>query len=399
MSPSPILNTRDYLHRQHHTRVSRINHRSSTPLLVARMESLRNQLAETVGALTERDKKFRELRADHLKDKKLWAEARTELEKKLKHLELENLRLEAVTKSLPSPLAQKSKENLLKWEDLGDADGDETVPITRSRMKMAEAQFKKMGELCEALQAELARSSPVPIINLSEDEIKTRWNQLRVLIRNLSLDALSKPFSIDLVSDKHKEEFKMLSPHWKTYANTANITCYLFRALIWRYILRYFEVPCRAAGRDISRKIAEVAEPLSKTLPDVHYQEWSIRTAALIHKVYPIDKSLIEEITTKIAGATTPLAGDVDPIALKNSLRTIVTAAAELSATFDQCRFVVLMYNEPGSTQTHGFPFVPELMDMRVKMASQGMVTLMITPSLLKREATYSIVEKAEVIC
>ncbi|KAK5630957.1 hypothetical protein RRF57_006672 [Xylaria bambusicola] len=62
----------------------------------------------------------------------------------------------------------------------------------------------------------------------------------------------------------------MLSPHWKSYMSTPNVTSYFLRALIWRYLLRYFEVPCRAFGRDVSMKMGAVAAGLWKKIPDAN---------------------------------------------------------------------------------------------------------------------------------
>ncbi|KAI1199915.1 hypothetical protein F5X97DRAFT_295120 [Nemania serpens] len=370
------------------------------------MDSLRKQLGDTQGALHDRDKKFRQLRADHNQAIKSWADEKSALESTIARLEAENLRLNGTHKVSAISSAQKDMANRLILEHTPDADGGDTVTITRSRMKQAEAQFGEMfdaleakNKMCQKLEAKLAQSSPAAIVGLTDDQVTARWNQLRDQIRTLSLDYLNKPFLATSVTKELQAEFEMISPHWKTYANTPNMTYYLFRALIWRYILRYFQVPCRAWGRDISKKIGEIAEPLSKKVPDAEYQEWCIRTAVLIGKTFPIDKDFIDETTTKLIKSTMPFAGEKDPVALKAALRNIVTATAELGAAFDQSRFVVLMFNEPGSTLMHGFPFADNVMDMRAKLGSQGVVDLMITPSLLKKEGTYSLVVKAEVIC
>ncbi|KAI1121937.1 hypothetical protein F5Y10DRAFT_255207 [Nemania abortiva] len=368
------------------------------------MDALRKQLADTQGALTDRDRNFRQLKADHKQATNLWSEEKSTLEARIARLEAENEKLTGAIKDAAAPSTPK---NAMKWEDLKGADGeDDTVPMSRSKMKKAEMQFNSLVDevaqktkLCEALRDELAQSSRVPVIELSDEDIVARWNQLREKIRGLSLEYLSNTFSASLVTDKYKGEFKALSPHWKSYASTPNITCYMFRALVWRYLLRYFEVPFRAWGRDISRKIGELAEPLSKKVSETEYEDWCIRTAALVHKTFPIDKDLVEELTEKIAEATTPLAGDVDPVALTNSIRIIVATTAELSAAFDQSRFVVLMHNEPGSDLTHGFPYRQDFMDMRAKMGSHGVVDMMLTPCLLKKEGGYSVMVKAEVVC
>ncbi|KAI3316903.1 hypothetical protein HD806DRAFT_516473 [Xylariaceae sp. AK1471] len=389
------------------------------------MESLRAQLAETQGALTERDKKFRQLRADHVQATKSWAEEKSVLEAKIARLELESLRLQWAppniagkpgqptapihrkTKETPEMIpTRKGSENRPTSKDNQGVDGDDTMTITRSRMKQAEAQFENIAnklaekaKMCEVLQAKLAQSRPTFILELSDDQVVTRWNQLRDQIRKLSLERLNKTVPTKLMSDKCKDEFKLLSPHWKTYTSTPDMTCYLFRALIWRYLLRYFEIPCRACGRGVSKKVAEMAAMLSTKLQDADYQDWRIHTATLVHKIYPIDKSLIDEVAAKILEAIAPLVADTDSTTLIGALRDIAEMTAELSAIFDRSRFVVLMYNEPGSTLTHGFPYVEDVMDMRGKLGAQGVVDLMITPSLLKKEAEYSVLVKAEVVC
>ncbi|KAI8623688.1 hypothetical protein F5Y19DRAFT_350769 [Xylariaceae sp. FL1651] len=390
------------------------------------MESLRAQLAETQGALTERDKKFRQLRADHLQAATSWADEKKELEAKIARLESENLRLlrtpptavgEPIQPVTPTHRRVKSPEGTPTRKSIGhrqvwkddvsaDADGDDTVTITRTRMKQAEAQFEKMVEelaektrWCDALQTRLAYLKSTPVLELSDDEVVKRWNLLRERIRTLTLERLNKTISSRLVSDKCKDEFKLLSPHWKTYTSMPDMTCYLFRALIWRYLLRFFDVFCRACGRDISRKVGEVAAVLSTKTPEAEYQDWRIRTATLLHKICPIDMSLVDEITTKIFEAITPLATDTDHVALKVALHEIVKMTSELSALFDRSNFVVLMYSEPGSTLTHGFPYADKLMDMRGKLGGQGVVDMMITPSLLKKEDDYSVLVKADVVC
>ncbi|KAI1424369.1 hypothetical protein F5Y12DRAFT_785359 [Xylaria sp. FL1777] len=384
------------------------------------MESLRTQLAEVQGALAEREKKYRQLRTEQ----KSWSEEKSAYESRIARLESENQGLRGTPptaggdSSKPVALARRSPsspkvsptgkgtETTFALKDQQDADGNETVTIKRSQMKQAEQRFEQMtndvaekNKRCQELAAKLAKLSPTPTLELSDDEVVLRWNQLRDQIGALSLELLSKTFPTNLVSDKYKDEFKLLSPHWKTYASTENVTSYLFCALIWRYLLRYFEVFCRAFGRDVSNKVGEVAGALSRKLPDAEFQDWRIRTAALVHKAYSIDTGLIDELVTKILGAISPLVANKTPVALEASLRDIVETAAKLSAMFDRSHFVVLMYKEPGSNLRHGFPFVGDLMDMKVKLGGHGEVDLMVTPSLLKKEAEYSVMVKAEVIC
>ncbi|KAI0405246.1 hypothetical protein F4802DRAFT_189774 [Xylaria palmicola] len=379
------------------------------------MESLRAQLAETQGALTERDKKFRQLRADATEAAKLWMDQKAALEARIAGLESENLRLKGQDGASPAPAAAglpttptpptpgaagspdavptpKSTEGALGLGAIQNAGGGDKITITREQMKQVEARFEQM-------TMKLAQSSLVPVLELTDSQVVMRWNQLREKIRALTLEHLNKTFSATLVTGKSKDEFKMLSPHWKTYTSTENMTCYLFRALIWRYLLRYFEIYCRACGRDVSNKVGAVATALIKSLPDSEYQDWRIRTATLIHDVHPIDKSYVDELTDKIMEAITPLAADANVSAVRTSLRDVVHTTAELSAAFDRAHFLVLMSDVPGSSLTHGFPYVENLMDISAKLGSQGVVDLMVAPSLVKKGAEYSVLVKAEVIC
>ncbi|KAI1308907.1 hypothetical protein F5Y03DRAFT_349648 [Xylaria venustula] len=384
------------------------------------MESLRDQLASTQGALTERDKKFRELRADQ----RTWLEEKSALEAKIARLEAENMRLQGTphtvgdASSKPEALAcsgikspeidltHKGTENMFMLIDQQHSDGNETVTIKRSQLKQAEKRYDRMAEdvaektkLCEALKAKLAQSRPTAALELSDDEVVIRWNRLREQIRTLSQELLSKPFEISKLSDKCARDFKELSPSWEVYAKTQKMTSYLFRALIWRYILRFFEIPCRAFGRNISKSVGELATALEGKLSDAELQDWRIRTATLVYRTYPIDESLIGEVVTKLLEEISPLLADKTIAALKSSLGDVVEKAAKLSAVFDRSHFVVLMYNQPKSTLMHGFPYVANLMDMRANLTNQGLVDLMITPSLLKYETDYSVIVKADVIC
>ncbi|KAK5630958.1 hypothetical protein RRF57_006673 [Xylaria bambusicola] len=149
------------------------------------MEALRGQLAETQGALTERDKKFRQLRAEQ----KVWLENKSTLEAKIARLESENMRLQRTpptpddkpskseasthhtTESLKMFLTRKSTEHRFTLNGQRDAD-EEDVTLKRSQVKQAEKQFQQMaGELaertnqCDALTAKLAQANPTSTLN------------------------------------------------------------------------------------------------------------------------------------------------------------------------------------------------------------------------------------------
>ncbi|KAI1171469.1 hypothetical protein F4777DRAFT_565448 [Nemania sp. FL0916] len=358
------------------------------------MESLRNQLGETQEALTERQKQLREVRVEFSEARKSWAAEKEALEHRASRAELSSAKFSRVAKFTTTPETPKDPPPQRNIEESPDM-----VTIPRSQMKQAEARYEEKKKQCSALEAQLARLRPMPTIGLSDDQIVARWNELRDRIRSLSVEYLSKTFAPAQIADKAKEEFALLSPHWKSYANEATLASYLFRALLWRYVLRYFDTFCRPWGRDISGKLAGMAERMSKLAPSAEYQDWRIRTANLIFKAYPIDQALINETTEKIGGATMLFMASANIADMKEELRTIVAAVAELSALFQRSQFEILMYDKPGGTLRHGFPFNEELMDMKVKLGKMEVVDLLVTPSLLKREDDYKVVVKAEVTC
>ncbi|KAI1822910.1 hypothetical protein F4861DRAFT_512752 [Xylaria intraflava] len=386
------------------------------------MESLRSQLAETQGALTERDKKFRQLRADHIENTKAWSQEKQALEARIADLEAKTLApqnqmpsgvIGAVNQpTSPANLAMKSTENGVARKSLPtliskkNANEDELLPITRAQMMKAEADFASLAnkldektKLCATLEARLALSSSAPVLELSQDEVVDRWNQLRSRISKFSQEYLDNTFDPKSISEACQRDLTALSPHWKSYTNTTGLPNFIFCAFIWRYLLRFFDIFCRAYGRDVSRKIGEVGALLWKKVPDAEFNAWRIRTAALVDSTYPVDKSLVDEVTQKILEQIEPVVEDKDASEYKTKLHNIVKEAADLSAVFDRSNFVVLMHDEPGSAHMHSFAYAANLMDMAKRLGTKGVVDLMITPSLLKKEADYSVLVKADVAC
>ncbi|KAI0140562.1 hypothetical protein GGR57DRAFT_487782 [Xylariaceae sp. FL1272] len=382
------------------------------------MDSLRAQLAETQGALTERDKKFRQLRAEKQQAEAAWEAARQKLEARIQVLEDGNGRtLLAPPSSVghhPAPptdcraqiagVLAASSDGALERED-GAMTGPDNVTMSRHDVLQAQTKYARVKnellavtERYKDLQIQAAQWKPTTDLEATDDEVVAQWNMLREQIRILTVERLNRPIPAKLISDKCREEFKSLSPHWKTYTSTSDLVRFLFQALIWRYLLRLFEVPCRSRGREISNKLQQLAATLLPKLCETQYQEWRIRTSTLIHETHPVDTDLINELTTKICQAIVPLIPDTDDIMLRDALHYIVKTSSEISALLDRSRFRVLMHSEPGSIITHSFPFAESLMDLRGKLGTQGIVDLMITPSLLKKKTDYSVFVKAEVV-
>ncbi|KAI1266734.1 hypothetical protein F5Y18DRAFT_365331 [Xylariaceae sp. FL1019] len=382
------------------------------------MDSLRAQLAETQGALTERDKKYRQLRAEKQQAEAAWEEARQKLEARIQVLESGNGR---PLQAPPSPVggqltpatnsrvrvsgvAATSSDGTLNRED-GAMAGPNNVTMSRHDVRQAETKYAKVkkelltvARLYNDLQTEVDQRKLTADLEANDDEVVTRWNVLREQIRTLAVERLNGPIPAKLISDKCKTEFNSLSPHWKRYTSTSDLVCYLFQALIWRYLLRLFEVPCRSCGRDISNSLHQLAATLMPRLSETQYQEWRLRTSALIHQTHAVDINLINETTTKVFQAIVPLTPDTDDTILRDALHSIVRTSSEMSALIDRSHFRVLMHSEPGSIITHSFPYAKDLMDIKERTGTQGMVDLMITPSLLKKKTEYSVYVKAEVI-
>ncbi|CAJ2507643.1 Uu.00g088290.m01.CDS01 [Anthostomella pinea] len=401
------------------------------------MESLRRQLAETQGALTERDKKFRQLSVEHREALQTWELEREAYETRVRQLEAENQRLRRTPPNAkanaggdtrqprpptrpqtqsgarspsesPTRRAKERKEVRSGGSTPIAAAGNETVTITRSRMQEIDSQYQqvttKLAEktkLCEVLRTKLQANTlkTVPAFELTDEQVITRWNLLSERIRKLTLVRLNAQIPADLVSDKARKEFNQLSPNWKAYISRQALTCYLLRALIWRYLMRFFDVFCRAWGRDISNTVVEVSALFTSKISEDEHKDWRIHTAALIDKIYHINPSIVDEYTTNVFEAINPFAAGTDTDGLKTSVREIVQMAAELSAKFSRSRFVVLMSDEPGSALTQGFPYKEATMEMQGKLGTQAMVDLMITPCLLKKEYDYSVLVKADVTC
>ncbi|KAI2643628.1 hypothetical protein GGS21DRAFT_497353 [Xylaria nigripes] len=356
------------------------------------MESLRTQLADTQSALTERDKKFRQLRAEYNSEKSAWLQEKSALEAKIARLELENLEIQRRT-----PFNAPSE----------NPSPDDVITMTRAQIKQAEVDYIKLVDRlsyktreCSALEDKLALSNLALVPESSDEQIVERWNELRQRISTFSLVYLNKIFEPKLMSEACQRDLKALSPHWKTYTNTEDLPCYLFRAFIWRYLLRFFDIFCRAYGRDISKRVSEMDSILCRDALDADCNAWRIRTARLVHDVYPLDDTLVNEVTQKILESITPIMANKDAAPLKSALYDIVKKAADLSAVFDRSNFIVLMKNEPGSPLLHSFPYEEKLMDIVWTLGSKSEVDLMITPCLLKKDSDdYSVVVKAEVAC
>ncbi|KAI1486375.1 hypothetical protein F5X96DRAFT_655363 [Biscogniauxia mediterranea] len=420
------------------------------------MDSLRAQLAETQGALTERDKKFRQLRMEHTTATKNWEGERKTLQEKVQRLEAENQRLRRTSNGVLRDGASPARATDLSVV-VGGVDGENnnsnnnnanaTVTITRSRMQEIEARYQKVialltekTKLCEALQQQLHGSSnshgapkliiiPPPSTFNTDDQVVTHWNLLRERIRSLTLEHFNHKVFTTPVSEKGKQEFAELSSHWKTYLTTPSLTCYLFRALIWRYLQTclFGATFGRIWGREVRNTLGQlssffspsspVASPVGKksvlgpsaTVDQVGtLRDWQTLTATLLERTRPIDTDITNELVDKICAALTPFATDgpgssagmdTDADGLRKAILEIVTMSAELSAAFTRAPFIVLMSDEPGSTRTQGFPYREATMEMRGKLSSQTTVDMMISPCLLKKDDDYEVLIKAEVVC
>ncbi|KAF3069005.1 hypothetical protein GL218_08228 [Daldinia childiae] len=392
------------------------------------MEALRSQLAETQGALTDKILQVRQLRADHATALNTWTQQKQDFEAKLQQLEDEIQRLRQTNEaSEGNEKLLRSKENgqrakkvslasLLDDEPVGNSPvaregDDETVVITRSRMEDIETKFENITneltektKLCESLQQQLhvRRGSfdAADARDITDDQVMERWENLRDKIRTLSLDRFNETIQPKLVPDKSKVEFEHLSKHWKTYMTNGDLTCYIFRALIWRYLYTcLLSKYCRVWGKEYGDAATKLGRFFVTKITDVEFDVWRIHTAQLLNKACEPDPAVVSDVTQKILEATTLFATGIDTEALTKSLTEIVTLAAEFSTILARSRYLALMADKPGSDRTRGFAYQAATMDVRSHLGTKTIVDMMISPCLLKKEADYVVLVKADVIC
>ncbi|KAI0095685.1 hypothetical protein F4776DRAFT_652179 [Hypoxylon sp. NC0597] len=389
------------------------------------MESLRTQLAETQGALHEKILQVRQLRADQTATLKTWTQEKQIFEAKLQRLELELQQLRhgnegAVGSSVKVSRTQEDGEEhgssslasvLMDEAAIGTPMADEeTVVMTRSRMLDVESKFKKVAnelaektKLCEALQQQLQTRDVSAVIqdcNITDETVVALWEKLRGQIRSVSLAKFNDTIQPKLVPERARREFEHLSTHWKSYLTGEKLTCYIFRALLWRYLHTcVFKKFWRVWGKELGDTAAKLASFFASKASDTEYQDWRIHTARLFHKTCETDLTLVSDITNKIFEATSPFATNDDEPELKQALSDIVETAVELGGIFAGSQYLALMSDKPGSDLTRGFAFQDATMEVRGKLGVQPIVDLMVSPLLLKKEADYSVLVKAEVIC
>ncbi|KAI0004032.1 hypothetical protein F4779DRAFT_630496 [Xylariaceae sp. FL0662B] len=401
------------------------------------MEALRAQLSDTQGALTAKQVDFRKLRAEYTADAKTWAVEKQGLEARLQQLEAENQRLRQThphtpvgvsagdrrrARSVEGPQGQ-SGDGISISSPLGGPVGtsnnspttrgeDGSLTLSRSQIQEIETKFQnaknellEKSKLCDALQRQLQAQGgslrAVALLDLTDDHVAARWTKLRERIRDLSYERFSKKVSTKLVQDaKGRQEFEQLSVHWKTYLGNDQLTCYIFRALIWRYLYTcLLSKYCRVWGKELGDTVMKVSSIFLAKASDAEYHDWRMHTAALLHKIGEPDSVVLKDVAEKMFEAVNPFASGIDDNALRKAVSDIVTMGAELSTIFARSRFLPLMSEKPGSDLTHGFPYKEATMEIKGKLGSQGVVDMMVSPCLLKMEGDYSVIVKAGVIC
>ncbi|KAI0471606.1 hypothetical protein GGR56DRAFT_677500 [Xylariaceae sp. FL0804] len=164
------------------------------------MQSLRDQLAETQGALTEKLVEFRNLRAEHQEAVRTWARERADFEARLQRFDAENQRLRsaAAATSPPPQLAAAGPRNTTAQQTQQDVemtsnggggagaaagaggggvesrdDAGGTITISHRRMRLIEDKYQEMTDqvaektrLCEALQRQMREGGRMPALPL-----------------------------------------------------------------------------------------------------------------------------------------------------------------------------------------------------------------------------------------
>ncbi|XXH00056.1 mitochondrial dynamin GTPase Msp1 [Hypoxylon texense] len=377
------------------------------------MESLRQQLHETQGALTEKSVHFRKLKAEHAEALGNWRSERQNFETRIKRLEEENSRLRMLKKDPNS-----GRRNSIATTLLGGADGDSTTPggdaepivFTRAQMRDAERKYQHVKDelaaktkLSEDLQRQLqfrggTGLGVAALPDLTDDHIVAGWKKLRGQIRDLSTKRFHVPVAVLESEDK---DYSQLSTHWKAYLSKSNLSGYLVQAVVWRCLNgSLFQKYCRVWGREQGNAATKLGGILSSKVQEAQFEDWRMLTGKLFDQAFAIDAVVLSELETRMYDILMRLAADTEPSeAIREALKNIVMTAAELSAIFARSRFVPLMADKPGSTLTRGFAVVEALMEVRGDYVTGTAVDMMVSPCLLKKEDDYSVLVKAEVVC
>ncbi|KAI1391071.1 uncharacterized protein F4822DRAFT_395364 [Hypoxylon trugodes] len=393
------------------------------------MESLRQQLSDTQGALTSKIFQTRELKAAHNEALNTWRQEKQTFEAEIQRLKDEIQQLRQGNRYNPGA----SVESLHTKDGLQDANGssslilmgskvglspgtqqgnEETITITRSRMQEVESKYRNVTDelaaktkLCETLQQQLQAQDGNRIgasypSDLSDSIVIGRWETLRNQIRTISLEKFNETIQPRLVPEKARREFDYLSTHWKSYLTSKNLASYLFRALIWRYVYTtLFSRHFRVWGKPIDNVAEKLESMFAAKASETEILNWRTQTTRIFHQSFQTDPNVATDAANKIFDATSQFATSADEDALKRSIQEIATTAVDLSSMFDRSRLLVLMSNKPGSQLTHGFPYQEATMEMKGKLSGQLVVDMVVSPCLLKKEEDYSVLVKAEVMC
>ncbi|KAI1776201.1 hypothetical protein F4818DRAFT_413382 [Hypoxylon cercidicola] len=368
------------------------------------MESLRKQLHETQGALHEKAALFRKLKVEQAEAVATWQADKQVYEAKIRNLEAENQRLRLLKKDR---LQDERKSPIPDRPVLG---GDaETVVFTRSQMREADFKYRYIKDqlaektkLCEDLERQLQaqggglRAAILPA-DLSEDQVVASWKKLGEQIRDLS----TKKFNIpQMISTSEEQGYVQLSTHWRAYISRIDLSGYLMQALLWRCLYTsLFEKYCRVWGREYGNTAAKLGGFFMNKVSDAEFQNWRMLTGAMFDKACEIDATVVNDTEIRTYETVSRFTTGTESEAIKKALHEIITTAVELSVIFARSQFVPLMADKPGSILTRGFAVQEATMEVKGKYGAGTAVDLMVSPCLLKKDADYSVLVKAEVIC
>ncbi|KAI2623184.1 hypothetical protein GGR54DRAFT_596873 [Hypoxylon sp. NC1633] len=440
------------------------------------MDALRQQLGETQGALHEKIFQARQLRVDLGNAQNMLTNAQNELarEKEMSQgkqqlLEGEIMRLRQINQVLEAS-AKKSKSPAQGNRQQGGNGTlvvnleDDRVIITRSRMMEADAMYNKVIEelaektqlyetlvkttnqlaeeaklrdslqkttelqlsekdkLCDTLQRQLqaqvqaqngGKIEALSGVKITNGDVINLWGQLRAHIRAISIESLHA-VNTETMSDAAKREFEQLSENWPAYMLTKDLTCYIFRAVIWRYLdSNMLSQYCRAYGRDFSSAAKKVQETIAAGVSESDYHDWRARTGVLLHEACKPDLAIQSELTQTLLEILRPYTSRTEDV-LKGQLAKIVKLATRLGAMLTGGRFyAVLMSDMPDSNRMNGFTLNMATMDVKgrlgggddgengetVENVEDLIVDLMISPCLLtKKEGNWNVLVKSEII-
>ncbi|CAJ2504005.1 Uu.00g113990.m01.CDS01 [Anthostomella pinea] len=178
---------------------------------------------------------------------------------------------------------------------------------------------------------------------VEDGDMVIQWKNLQFDIRDIAVQHIARPVPDEPLSLDAVQPFKPLSMLYKSFLQSKAYRRHIVQALIWDHLCRdILLVPTKIWGPEIS----DLAESLSRTVAGesnteqsaTDYHSWRAQTGQIIHNTAGTDEKTLESAVRNIGRALRPLVGDGHRQELKDSLKEVVTKAAELASIFSKSR-------------------------------------------------------------